>query len=200
MIQYPDHTIEYEREDFISDEEWFRYKREENTPGAAFCVKPDIWKNRKHIPRSETVVGALGKLTMKGSFQQHDFERLQFDEQPPKYGLMVGSIPDSIMEKVPLPKGVGKLIIGTIKKLTGKAEIGDFRLDYNRQWGLGEHIYEVGNIVSRNGSDEHIILEIDYRWMTLKVKCIKSPPDNYCQVGEEEDNLIRRYEFLRKSR
>jgi len=109
-------------------------------------------------------------------------------------------IPEAIIEKVPLPEGENKLVVGTIKKLTGKAEIGDFRLDYNRQWDLGENIYEVGNIVSRNGNDEHIILEIDYPYMTLKVKCIKATPDNYCQVGEEEDNLIRRYEFLRKSR
>ena len=76
--------------------------------------------------------------------------------------------------------------------------IGDFRLEYNKEWGLGDIPYEVGDIVSRVGSDEQRITKIDYSGMSISVVCIKRPHDGFCEVGDEEDNVIRRYSFVRK--
>lgn len=71
-------------------------------------------------------------------------------------------------------------------------------------YGLGDIKYEVGDIVTRDGTDEHEILEIDYDWITMTVKCIKEPKiwegsdEPWIKLGEEESNLIRRYELIRK--
>ncbi len=64
--------------------------------------------------------------------------------------------------------------------------------------------FKVGDIVSRDGTDEQEILEIDYGWGTLKVRCIKEPLlwnggcDPWIKIGEEEDNLIMKYELIRR--
>lgn len=79
-----------------------------------------------------------------------------------------------------------------------KIEVGDFRLDYNRMWGLGEHVYEVGDIVSRIDRDEHIITAINKSYDLLSIKCIKSYEGCYCRVGETEDNVTRRYSLVRR--
>jgi hypothetical protein len=75
---------------------------------------------------------------------------------------------------------------------------------YHDFWQLGDKEYEVGDIVSRDGSDEHEILWIDYPSMLLSVKCTKEPlpfEDGnipWAKTGEVEDNLIRRYSLMRK--
>ena len=78
---------------------------------------------------------------------------------------------------------------------------------YHDYWELGPEKYEIGDIVSRDGSDEQLVLDIDYDYMTIKVKCIKEPSvlsfadgsgKPWCNVGNVEDNLIRRYVLLRK--
>ena len=60
-----------------------------------------------------------------------------------------------------------------------------------------------GDIVSRIGSEEQVIIEIDHDWGMLYVEVIKpDEPDGdgdvVFEVGERESNLIRRYIFVRR--
>ena len=80
-----------------------------------------------------------------------------------------------------------------------KESLKDFWKKYHKMWGLGDKEYEIGDIVTRNGNDEHIILDIDYPWMVLTVECIKTS-ENWHKIGDTEDNLIRRYSLVRKSK
>ncbi len=62
---------------------------------------------------------------------------------------------------------------------------------------------EVGDIVTRDGTDEKIILEIDEDYFMLTVKCIKEPKifygdEAWIKIDETESNLVRRYKLLRK--
>lgn len=38
---------------------------------------------------------------------------------------------------------------------------------------LEKYRIKVGDVVTRDSTDEHEVLEIDYDWGTMKVKCIK---------------------------
>lgn len=67
--------------------------------------------------------------------------------------------------------------------------------------------WEVGDIVSRTGSDEQRILYINNEYGTIDVEVIK--PDEVFdeeedhpvfKVGDKESNLIRRYSFVRKGK
>jgi len=75
---------------------------------------------------------------------------------------------------------------------------------YHDDWGLGDIKYEIGDIVSRDGTDEQEILEIDYNYILLTVKCVKEPKiwegsdEPWIKLGDEESNLIRRYKLIRK--
>lgn len=60
--------------------------------------------------------------------------------------------------------------------------------------------FQVGNIVSRIGTDEQEVLDIGFAGDSFLVRCIKEPHDGFCSVGDEEWNLPRRYEFVRKSK
>ena len=71
---------------------------------------------------------------------------------------------------------------------------------YHKDWSLGDGPWEVGDIVSRNGSDEQIIESIDYPYMLLEVRCIKEDVYGVFKVGDLESNLIRRYERIRKAK
>lgn len=57
--------------------------------------------------------------------------------------------------------------------------------------------FKVGDIVSRDGTDEHEIIDIDYGYMCMTVKCIKEPKIKWIKKGETEFNLMRRYSFKR---
>lgn len=65
--------------------------------------------------------------------------------------------------------------------------------------------FVVGDIVTRDGVDEHLILdtfeegEKDYAPDLILVRCIKAPPGFWCRVGEEETNLARRYHLVRRA-
>ena len=64
------------------------------------------------------------------------------------------------------------------------------------------NLWQVGDIVSRDGTDEQEIIKIEYKRDLMTVKCIKEPvafenAEPWCKLGEEENNLIRRYTFVR---
>jgi hypothetical protein len=66
-----------------------------------------------------------------------------------------------------------------------------------------EAIFNIGDIVTRDGSDEQEILDIDLGFGTLIVRCIKEPiaeegRNPWIRLGEEEHNLIRRYSLVRR--
>lgn len=68
--------------------------------------------------------------------------------------------------------------------------------------------WEMGDIVSRDGTDEHEIIDIsepEKRWEldVMTVRCIKEPvpfDDGriWARIGEEESNTLCRYRFVRK--
>lgn len=71
-------------------------------------------------------------------------------------------------------------------------------------------LWQIGDIVSRDGTDEHEILEIfnseNFHLCetdNIRVQCVKEPvvPDGddgpWTKIGEDEINLARRYTFIR---
>jgi hypothetical protein len=57
------------------------------------------------------------------------------------------------------------------------------------------HLWKVGDIVTRDGTDEHEIVGISEDMLDLV--CIKEPADKWIAVGERDSNLARRYSFVR---
>ena len=57
------------------------------------------------------------------------------------------------------------------------------------------HLWKVGDIVTRDGTDEHEIVGI--REGMLDLVCIKEPNAKWTTVGEHDSNLTRRYSFVR---
>lgn len=55
----------------------------------------------------------------------------------------------------------------------------------------------VGDIVTRDGSDEHEVMETEPGYGFIKVRCTKRPASGWCEVGDIEDNVMRRYTFVR---
>lgn len=53
-----------------------------------------------------------------------------------------------------------------------------------------------GDVVSRSGDDEQLILEVDED--RIRVVCIKEPIDGWDELLSEETNLKRRYSFVRR--
>ena len=68
---------------------------------------------------------------------------------------------------------------------------GLFELSFSQQ------AFQVGDIVTRSGDDEQVILSIDSDWFTMEILCIKAGA--FMPFGESESNLIRRYEFVRSA-
>ena len=66
--------------------------------------------------------------------------------------------------------------------------------EYHKYWELGPKRYAVGDIVSRAGEDRWRIIGIDYAFKLLELVCIKG--SYWCDVGDDESNLIRRYELI----
>lgn len=71
---------------------------------------------------------------------------------------------------------------------------------YHWYWNLGDEEYKVGDIVTRDGTDEHVIKDIDYDYMLVGVECTKEPRaedgEPWTKLGEYESNLIRRYSLV----
>ena len=58
------------------------------------------------------------------------------------------------------------------------------------------HLWKPGDIITRDGTDEHEIVGIDGD--LIDVVCVKAPSDPWTKVGETESNLTRRYTFVRQ--
>jgi len=59
-------------------------------------------------------------------------------------------------------------------------------------------VFKVGDIVTRDGSDRHEVIAAEDDFRTIKVKCIKAPDMPWAKIGDEEDNLARRYSLIEK--
>jgi hypothetical protein len=62
---------------------------------------------------------------------------------------------------------------------------------YNQSTG---EQFEVGDIVTRDGTDHHKVIEISDPSF-FHVECIKAPETGWCAVGNREWNITRRYSF-----
>lgn len=58
--------------------------------------------------------------------------------------------------------------------------------------------FQVGDIVSRTGSDEHVVLETNVLGDLILVECIKADKLGIYKLGEKEDNCTRRYDLVRR--
>jgi hypothetical protein len=52
--------------------------------------------------------------------------------------------------------------------------------------------FKVGDIVTRDGTDRQIVLEVG-NYGEIVVKCVKAPKSGWVKVGETESNLVQRY-------
>lgn len=57
------------------------------------------------------------------------------------------------------------------------------------------HDFKVGDLVTRDGTDVHRVTWVADHGQTIQVVCVKAPSSGWCEVGDKEDNLARRYEF-----
>jgi len=58
---------------------------------------------------------------------------------------------------------------------------------------MGDVRFCVGDIVTRDGTDLHRVIEASEIGDTIVVECTRAPYDGWCEVGELETNLARRY-------
>jgi hypothetical protein len=68
---------------------------------------------------------------------------------------------------------------------------------------LPVELWQVGDIVSRDGNDEHEILAFNDCRDLIEVRCIKEPPiylgadEPWTRLGETDTSVTRRYSFVR---
>lgn len=55
--------------------------------------------------------------------------------------------------------------------------------------------FEVGDLVSRDGSDIHRVLYVQEDRNCMEVVCVRAPTSGWCKVGDTEFNMCRRYEY-----
>ncbi len=55
--------------------------------------------------------------------------------------------------------------------------------------------FEVGDLVTRDGTDVHRVLYVQPDQHSMEVVCVKAPESGWCKVGDKEFNLCRRYDF-----
>lgn len=61
-----------------------------------------------------------------------------------------------------------------------------------------------GDVVSRDGTDEHLVVSTNedgapgFPPDLILVRCIKAPSSGWAKIGEEENNLSRRYHLVRR--
>ncbi len=57
---------------------------------------------------------------------------------------------------------------------------------------------QIGDVVSRDGTDEHLVYHVNDAGDLIGVVCIKEPSSDWTKIGETERNLTRRYSFINK--
>jgi hypothetical protein len=63
--------------------------------------------------------------------------------------------------------------------------------------------FKVGDIVTRDGTDEYEVISTRYDAMWITVKCIKEPAifeganEPWIHIGQIESNMARRYSLVR---
>ena len=57
--------------------------------------------------------------------------------------------------------------------------------------------FKPGDIVSRDGTDQHLVTKRDPGALIMTVVCTQAPETAWCAVGETETNLCRRYSLVR---
>lgn len=58
----------------------------------------------------------------------------------------------------------------------------------------GEQKYGIGDLVTRDGSDVHRVIEEDDGYGCIRVECVVAPKSGWIKVGETELNLAGRYQ------
>ena len=58
--------------------------------------------------------------------------------------------------------------------------------------------WKVGDIVTRDGTDEHKILSKNHCGDMIEVECIVEPSTPWTKIGETENNVAWRYDFVRR--
>ncbi len=58
--------------------------------------------------------------------------------------------------------------------------------------------HRYGDVVSRDGTDEHLVLNDCEKGDNVSVVCIKEPFSKWVEIGELEDNCEWRYKLLYK--
>jgi hypothetical protein len=56
--------------------------------------------------------------------------------------------------------------------------------------------FQVGDLVTRDGTDIHRVVEADEGYGAMVVECVKAPRGGWCKVGEREHNMCGRYRRL----
>jgi len=54
---------------------------------------------------------------------------------------------------------------------------------------------KVGDVITRDGTDRQRITAIDHSFGLITVECVRASHFNWCEVGDVEDNIIRRYSY-----
>lgn len=62
---------------------------------------------------------------------------------------------------------------------------------------MTSHQFQVGDIVTRDGSDRQRVVEVG-EYNDITVECIKPPSSGWCGVGERELNLAGRYQLVER--
>ncbi|MEW4459484.1 hypothetical protein AB1K42_15435 [Roseibium algicola] len=71
---------------------------------------------------------------------------------------------------------------------------------------FGWTVFKVGDLVTRDGTDIHRVVEVSNEGQTITVECVREPlgyleedgvtrSEPWCRVGEREFNMARRYQF-----
>lgn len=63
---------------------------------------------------------------------------------------------------------------------------------------MGQRLIKKGDTVTRGCNDRHIVKDIDYGCGLITVECTKIQDGSlqWSEIGEEDNNLIRRYSLV----
>ena len=55
--------------------------------------------------------------------------------------------------------------------------------------------FQIGDLVTRDGTDVHRVIEVTDCGVAITVVCVKPPDGGWCEVGETEFNMAGRYVY-----